>query len=125
MSAKVLVADNSQLMRKALRSFLERQTEILLVGEADTLPEAIRQSEQLHPDVIVLDLHLSEQSKDPMHLKSSLNGAKLLAITFAADEVSKALAEAIGAEKLVDKYNIVEELVPAILELRLSPKLPS
>ena len=117
MSVKVLIANDSLVMRKALRSFLESPTEILLVGEADNLTEAIRQSEQLHPDVIVLDLHLSEQSKDPMHLKSSLNGAKLLAITFAADEVSKALAKAIGAEKLVDKSNIVEELVPAILGL--------
>jgi hypothetical protein len=56
-----------------------------------------------------------------MRLKSFLNGAKLLAITFGTDEVSKALAEAIGAEKLVDKCNIVEELVPAIL--KLSPNL--
>jgi chemotaxis response regulator CheB len=54
MSVRVLIADDSRVMRKALRSFLESQTEILLVAEADTLPEAIRQSEQLHPDVIVL-----------------------------------------------------------------------
>jgi chemotaxis response regulator CheB len=121
MSVKVLLADNSEVMRKALRSFLESQTQILLVGEADTLSDAVRKSEQLHPDIIVMDLHLSEESKDPMHLKSSLNGAKLLTITFAADEVSKALAEAIGAEKLIDKMNIVEELVPAILELAPEP----
>jgi DNA-binding NarL/FixJ family response regulator len=121
MSVKVLIADDSLVMRKALRSFLESQTEILLVGEADTLSEAILKSEQLHPDIIVMDLHLSDESKDPMRLKSFLNGAKLLAITFAADEVSKALAEAIGAEKLVDKSNIVEELVPAILELAAEP----
>jgi DNA-binding NarL/FixJ family response regulator len=104
-------------MRNAFRSFLESQTHILFVGEAETLSDAVRKSEQLHPDIIVMDLHLSEESKDPMRLKSFLNGAKLLAISFAADEVSKALAEAIGAEKLVDKSNIVEELVPAILEL--------
>jgi DNA-binding NarL/FixJ family response regulator len=108
-------------MRNALRSFLEKQTQILLVGEADNLTEAIRQSEQLHPDIIVMDLHLSEESKDPMRLKSFLNGAKLLAITLGTDEVSTALAEAIGAEKLVDKSNIVEELVPAILELAPEP----
>jgi DNA-binding NarL/FixJ family response regulator len=108
-------------MRNALRSFLESQTHILFVGEAETLSDAVRKSEQLHPDIIVMDLHLSEESKDPIRLKSFLNGAKLLAITFAADEVSKALAEAIGAEKLVDKSNIVEELVPAILELAPEP----
>jgi DNA-binding NarL/FixJ family response regulator len=109
-------------MRKALSRFFETQTEILLVGEAETLSEAILKLEQLHPDVIVLDLHLSEQSKDPMRLKSFLNGAKLLAITLGADEEdTRALAEAIGAEKLVDKGNIVEELVPAILELAPEP----
>jgi DNA-binding NarL/FixJ family response regulator len=108
-------------MRNALSSFLESQTHILFVGEAETLSDAVRKSEQLHPDIIVMDLHLSEESKDPMRLKSFLNGAKLLAITFAADEVSKALAEAIGAEKLVDKSNIVKELVPAILELAAEP----
>jgi hypothetical protein len=58
-----------------------------------------------------------------MRLKSFLNGAKLQAITFAADEASKALAEAIGAEKSVDKSDIVEELVPAILELASAARI--
>ena len=44
-------------------------------------------------------------------------GPKLLAISFANDDEAKASADRIGAAKLLDKMNLSQELIPAILEL--------
>jgi len=40
-----------------------------------------------------------------------------LAISFANDEEAKELADAIGAARMLDKMELSEALVPAILEL--------
>lgn len=48
-------------------------------------------------------------------------GRKLLAISFANDDEAKALAENIGAAKFLNKTNLSEELIPAILELAPKP----
>ena len=115
-SVKVLLADDSAVMRNAIRLFLENRSDILLVGEAENLNEAVRKAQQLRPDVVVFDLHLSERCEQAQW-NSIFGQAKLLAITFGIDDRSKALAQHIGIEKLTDKINLSEELVPAILEL--------
>jgi chemotaxis response regulator CheB len=121
MCIKVLVADDSTVMRRAIKSFLESRSEILLVGEAEGLTETIRKSRELRPEVIVLDLHLPQCSADPAELKSIFSGAKLLAITFAADQPARDLAHLMGAEKLIDKMDLVAELIPAILDAAEGP----
>lgn len=70
------------------------------------------------PDEIVLDLRMTESNK--LRLPA---GTKLLAISFANDEESKALADSIGAAKFLDKMNLAQELIPSILELAPKPLL--
>ena len=45
----------------------------------------------------------------------------MVAITFGADEVAKALAAHIEAQILLDKCDLIEELIPAILKLTPEP----
>jgi two-component system response regulator DevR len=113
---KVLLADDSEVMRKAIKSFLEERPEILLVGEAETFAEAVQKIELLHPDVVVLDLHLPK-SDAPINLKFALNGSNALAITFGVDDEARALADSLGVEVLLDKVNLTDELIPSILAL--------
>jgi DNA-binding NarL/FixJ family response regulator len=54
--------------------------QITLVGEATTLSEAIQKTEELHPDEIILNLHMAHAAKPQLS-----NGTKLLAISFAND----------------------------------------
>jgi chemotaxis response regulator CheB len=118
----VLVADDSKIVRKAIRMFLEDRPEVILVGEAENLEEAASKSCELRPDVVVLDLHLVEEGVEPAQLKSVLGGAYVVAITFGADEIAKALAEYIEAQTLLDKGDLSEELIPAILKLAPEPR---
>jgi DNA-binding NarL/FixJ family response regulator len=118
---RVLVADDSQIVRKAIRMFLEDRPEVILVGEAENLQEAVLKSRELRPNVVVLDLHLAEDGVEAEQLKVALGGAYVVAITFGADEAAKILAEHIEAQTLLDKCNLSEELIPAILKLAPEP----
>jgi len=53
---RVLLVDDHRILREGLRSLLERQSGIKVVGEAADGLEAIQKVETLHPDVVVMDI---------------------------------------------------------------------
>jgi chemotaxis response regulator CheB len=56
MQIKVLLAEDSELVRRAIRRLLEQDPEIELVGEAANFAETIRMLSDLGPQVIVISL---------------------------------------------------------------------
>jgi hypothetical protein len=83
------------------------------VSRVATLPEAVSKTSKLHPDVVVLDLNISE-GVTPKH---GLFNARVVATSLRIDDESKTLAEIIGAAKLLDKMELANELIPTILQL--------
>lgn len=118
MCVKVLLADDAAVIRNAVRRLLIEREDISLVGEAATFSETIQKANELLPDEIVLDLHMTEGQNLPLP-----TAAKVLAISLANDDGAKALADRIGAAKLLDKMCLSEQLIPAILELAPKPVL--
>lgn len=55
---KILLADDHALFREGLRSLLEDQEDIEIVGEAEDGLEAIRLAAQLQPDLILMDINM-------------------------------------------------------------------
>src|SRR5436190_5738742 len=109
MCVNVLLADDAEVVRKAIRKLLCERKDIKIVGEAATFPEVLQKTTELKPDVIVLDLHMADGEKERLPA-----GPKPLAISFANDDETKATADSIGAAKLLDKMQLASELIPAI-----------
>ncbi len=55
---KVLIADDHALLRSGLRSMLEAEEDIEVVGEAADGSEAVEQALRLRPDVVVMDIRM-------------------------------------------------------------------
>jgi RNA polymerase sigma factor (sigma-70 family) len=53
---RVLIADDHGIVRKGLRLQLEQHEHFEVVGEASDGREAVRQAEELDPDVVVMDI---------------------------------------------------------------------
>jgi DNA-binding NarL/FixJ family response regulator len=54
----VLICDDHELVRAGIRSRLEQETDISVLGEAATAHQALEATRALHPDVVLLDLLL-------------------------------------------------------------------
>ena len=121
MPIRVLLADDSDVVRRAIRGLLEPQSEFELVGEAADFAQTIQMANDLKPQVIVLDLHMPDENKiAPQDVKAQLNqGSLLLAISVWNDEDAKALAESLGAATLLDKKDLGNKLASTIEQLIL------
>jgi two-component system, NarL family, response regulator NreC len=116
---KVLLADDSEIMREAIKKLLEDEPRIQIVGEASSFPAAMQLVADFKPEILLLDLHLP-QKRDllPALVKSQLHCIKYtLAISFANDEEARSLAASYGAVALLDKMSLYTELLPAIMRL--------
>lgn len=58
MPINVLVVDDSAFMRRAISKMLESEPDVLVCGTARNGEEAILKAEQLHPDVITMDVEM-------------------------------------------------------------------
>ncbi len=55
---RLLIVDNSAAVRAALISMLDREPDIEVVGNADDGKRAVEMARELHPDVVIMDVHL-------------------------------------------------------------------
>jgi DNA-binding NarL/FixJ family response regulator len=120
MPIRVLLADDSDLVRRAIRRLLTDQPGISLVGEATDFAQAVQLSKDLQPNVLILDLHMSDGNKiGSAEFKSELDrdATRVIAISAWNDEQTQALAQSYGAVKLLDKVDMASLLIPAIREI--------
>lgn len=119
MSIKVLLADDSAVVRRGMRQLLAAEIEIEIVGEAADFRQTIRLMDELNPQIIVLDLHMPDGTQATLlDLKSHLkHGSRLVAISVFNDEETKTLVESLGTVPLLDKMELHQKLIPTILEL--------
>lgn len=59
---RILVVDDHTIVRQGLRSILDLEPDFTVVGEAASAEQAIEQTALLHPDVVLLDLMLSDRA---------------------------------------------------------------
>jgi len=57
---RVLIVDDESLARERVRTLLEREADVEIVGECASGPEAVRSVREVKPDVIMLDIQMPE-----------------------------------------------------------------
>jgi two-component system, chemotaxis family, protein-glutamate methylesterase/glutaminase len=116
---KMLLADDSKIVRDSIRQLLSSQNEIEIVAEAAGFSQTIRLANNLNPSIIVMDLHMSDENCiSPQQLRYNLNpGPQLLAMSLWNDKDTESLAQSFGAAVLLDKVNLASTLIPTIVRL--------
>jgi DNA-binding NarL/FixJ family response regulator len=113
---RVLIVDDHALLREGLRSRLEREPGIAVVGEADTAERAAILARKLQPDLILLDLLLPRKGGyDAIpELRAVAPEARILVVSSQAAPSSVRRALSAGAAGYLPKRSSDRELVTAI-----------
>jgi DNA-binding NarL/FixJ family response regulator len=120
MCIKVVLADDTAVMRKAILSVLGQEPEIEVVGEAENFAQTLSMTRKFKPQVVILDLHMPDSAYlTPMNVSEELRAyaASVLAISVWDDDDTRALAESYGAMALLDKMRLGQELIPTVIKL--------
>jgi CheY-like chemotaxis protein len=111
---KVLLADDSHVMRKAICQHLCEDPDIELVAEARSYSELLDLAHRLKPRVIVLDAHMIDTANVETTAKTLTSVSRVIAISASSDDETKILADSVGASVLLDKMDLYHNLIPAI-----------
>ena len=84
---RVLLVDDHELMREGLRSILEREKDVEVVGEAASGREAVKLARCLEPDVVVMDVAMKDSNgiEATRQLRSERPDLKVIALSSHSD----------------------------------------
>jgi len=124
---RILIADDRESMRGALKTFVALNPEWTVCGEAEDVHEAIAKATELRPDLIIMDyrMHQSDGLVAADGIFRALPGVPIVMFTlYKTDELEHA-ANLMGIRCVVGKEEGVPSLLSAIEnELsRLAPQL--
>ncbi|HLJ91457.1 MAG TPA: response regulator transcription factor [Candidatus Angelobacter sp.] len=131
MLARVLLADDHQVVRDGLKAILEKQG-YLVSAEASNGQEAVRLALETHPDVAILDIAMPVLNgiDAAREILRSLPSTKVILLTMYAEKGYVLEGLRAGIKGFVTKTHAAEELVRAVREAAkgttyLSPEVSS
>ncbi|MFI9624013.1 response regulator [Streptomyces sp. NPDC052042] len=113
---RVLLVDDHQVVRRGLRTFLEIQGDIEVVGEAADGAEGVARAEELRPDVVLMDVKMpgTDGIEALRRLRELDNPAKVLVVTSFTEQRTVVPALRAGASGYVYKDVDPDALAGAI-----------
>ncbi|MEU5837445.1 response regulator transcription factor [Streptomyces diacarni] len=113
---RVLLVDDHQVVRRGLRTFLEVQDDIEVVGEASDGDEGVARAEELRPDVVLMDVKMpgTDGVEALRLLRERGNPARVLIVTSFTEQRTVVPALRAGAAGYVYKDVDPEALAGAI-----------
>jgi two-component system response regulator DevR len=118
--ARVLLVDDHDVVRQGLRSLIEMEEDMAVVGEAATADQAVAEVEADPPDLVVMDVRLPDRSgiSACQEITSRHPGVKVVVLTSSADVSAVSSARAARASgfllKSVGGSGLVEGLRRAL-----------
>lgn len=117
---RILLADDHALMRMGLRTLLEVQGDMEVVGEAEDGEGAVRAARELKPDVVVMDLVMPGfgGAEATRRILEAHPETRVIILTAFGDAAEVAQALALGAAGAQMKGGPTETLLSAIRTVR-------
>lgn len=130
MSTKILLADDHAIVRQGLRSLLEKESDIEVIGEAKDGRKAMQLVRQLAPDIVVMDITMPNLNGiDATHESvSEFPRIKVIALSIHSHKRFITGMLKAGASGYILKECLFDEFVQAILTVigggtYLSPRI--
>jgi DNA-binding NarL/FixJ family response regulator len=111
-----MLVDDHDVVRQGLKTLLERRPGLSVVGEADSVAEAIAEARRCKPDIIVMDVRLPDGTgiEACREIRAEDPNVRVVMLTSYADDEAVLAAIMAGASGYLLKQTRARALVDAI-----------
>jgi len=123
-SKQILIADDSNTVRRILARFLQDRRGVRVCGEASNGLEAVEQARRLRPDLVLLDLAMPEMNgaEAASVLKKMMPNVYIIVFTMFSENIGSSLASAVGVDLVLSKPDGMKALADAVDSLVGGPE---
>src|SRR5207245_9785316 len=113
---RVLIAEDHDVVRAGLRLVLESESDLRVVAEARTAPDAIANAVRSQPDVVVMDVRLASGSgiQATREIQSRVPASNVLILTTYPDDDALSASIMAGASGYTLKSATPAEVIRAV-----------
>lgn len=113
---RVMLVDDHEIVRDGIRAVLDAQEDIVVTSEAGSVREAIDEADRTRPDVVVMDVRLSDGSgiEATREIRAKHPNTRVLMLTSFADDEALFASIMAGASGYVLKQVKSGDLLRAI-----------
>ena len=117
---KIFIVDDHPVFRKGLAQLIDEEEDFRVVGEAESVDQAIAGIQELTPDLAIVDITLKDRSGMELveYLQANMPGLPILVISMHDESLYAERALRAGARGYIMKQEASESVVRAIREVR-------
>jgi DNA-binding NarL/FixJ family response regulator len=118
MMRRILIVDDSSMIRSSLRSWFERSPEWLVCGEAENGQMAIEKVDELRPDLVILDFQMPVMNglEAAKRISDRAPGTAMLMFTMHPSGELLRAARAAGVRDVVSKSDRLSDHLSSALK---------
>jgi DNA-binding NarL/FixJ family response regulator len=115
----ILIADDHKLIRETWTIILNRDPRFKVIGTSSNSEDAVTMSENLHPDVVLMDINMLPFSgiEATRQIKERSPETRIIGVTMHSQPAYAKKMLQLGASGYVTKNSSKEEMFTAILEV--------
>ena len=118
MPTTILIVDDHDWWRAALKRLLEREPEVSVAKEAGDGEQAVQLARTLRPDVVFMDIAMPglDGLEATRRIKAEQPETKVIILTIYNEEAYRKAAAESGADAFIPKKALMANLFPTILQ---------
>jgi two-component system, NarL family, response regulator NreC len=115
---KVLLVDDHERFRQSVAAYLNEQGTVEIVGEAVNGDEAIAKTEQLRPDLVLMDVDMPNRDgfEATREIKLQRPETKVVILSMHGSDIYRRTAWRYAADGFIDKSSMKEALLALIMD---------
>jgi two-component system response regulator NreC len=120
---RILIADDNQMIRRGIASLLSNEDGYEVCGEAANAEEAIQRTNDLRPDVVLLDVSMPGTNGLNTARLLRQQAPKITILIVSHHDLKQLLPRALeaGADGCLDKARIATDLLPTLRNMLKPP----
>lgn len=114
-----MIVDDHPTLRRGLMALIQDEPDLEVCGEAEQTDEAVRMVEELHPDVMLVDLSLKQGTGLELieRVKAMDKGVKMLVASMHEESLYAERVLRAGAMGYINKQETIDKLIEAIRQI--------